>query len=122
MPMCYVCNHSFTDYGELARHIAGSKKGHAKSKKWAAKFLLMHNLSPRTKRDKPKQVTLSEKEKDYKASTITELSGEVETVKTWCPTCKTINRQALPIEFTQSKEAWKSKTGILITNCPRCKK
>ena len=118
MELCHSCNKEFADYKELALHISSSKKGHRKGKRWAAKYLLrLRALSKRENNYGHSKLT--EADKENKRSTIRKLSGESVFVEALCPHCKRKSRQNLPIEYAESKEAWRNK-GCLVVLCQSC--
>jgi hypothetical protein len=116
---CFCCNQTFEDYQALALHISQAKKGHRKSKKWAAKYNLKVGLLNQ-KKDIPERIPFTDEDKQNKLSTIRTVSGEVETVVTVCPQCKGRSHQQLPIEFTRSQYAWRTVQGTLRVSCPNC--
>lgn len=117
--LCHSCNQGFPDYGELAKHIASSKKGHRKGKKWAAKYLL-RTRELNKKKEMKGRVALTEAEKENKKDTVRELSGETTIVETYCPHCKRKSRQIMPMEFGESGNAWKIG-GCLAVLCNSCR-
>ena len=116
--LCLSCNEVFADYTELALHIQSSKKGHRKGKKWASNYLL------RTRQLDQKQINgrvpLTEEQKENKRNMVRELSGRNENVVTYCPQCKSKTAQPLPVEFTQSREAWRIGKNFAVL-CSECK-
>ena len=125
MPICFCCGRTdFKDNIELAQHIVVSKKGHVRSKTWASKVLLNVRKLNR-KGNLPERSSATEEERDAiketKAEIRLELSGETEVVVAGCPTCKQAHQVELPLEFTRSGFAWRTKSGLLITRCAKCK-
>lgn len=121
MPSCYSCNPPSThpDFGALALHIM-STKGHKKGRKWAAKYLMINNLSPEKRNGKQQgRIILTEEQKESKRDSRYQLSGENEVVVTICPKCKTGRKLALPVEFTGSPVAWRIK-GLFAVLCSVC--
>ncbi len=116
--ICHSCNNDFPDFESLAKHIVASKKGHRRGKKWAAGYLLKVRAL-NAKKDF-NYVPMTQEDRENRASTIRELSGETQYVKIICPNCKTYNQLKLPVEYIESKEAWRSKVGTLIVNCLDC--
>jgi len=113
MPDCHACGQSFPGFRELAVHIAGSKKGHRKGKRWAAKFLLLNG-----KRDKPEynNTPLTEEQKENRQSTKRVLSGDQRNALCICPKCRQGHRQVLPAEYVESPTAWRIN-GVLAIRC-----
>ncbi len=121
MPVsCFYCDQTFEDFSALAVHIGSSKKGHRKGKRWAAKYLLLNKLSPNAKRKDNNRTPLTEEDKANRASLIRELSGNKKAMTTYCPKCKGNAHQPVPIEYAESPAAWRTTSGVLIMNCPRC--
>ena len=124
MPSCFCCGRTdFKDNIELAQHIAASKKGHRKSKTWASKVLLnVRQLNRKGNLPERSSATEEEREaiKDIKKELKVELSGELEVVMAGCPTCKQPHEVELPVEFTRSGIAWRTRSGMLITRCTKC--
>ena len=121
MPSCRYCDHlPFPDWHELALHITQSKKGHSRGKKWAASVLTNVNQLNQ-KKDLPQRVPLTDEEKAAKKDSRQELSGGMVTVLTLCPKCNKVTHQAVPVEFAQSKRAWRATNGTLFILCIRCK-
>lgn len=116
---CHACGQPFENYGELAFHISSTRdKAHRKGKRWAAKYLHRANLN---KRDNDRgKIPLTEEQKDAKEDLKRELSGNTEMVLTYCLGCKTGIRQPVPVEYSQSPNAWRTGNGTLIMPCPRC--
>ncbi len=121
MPVqCFCCGATFEDYAELAKHVSASKKGHRKSKKWAADYMLK-TRQLNQKRDLPQRIPLTEEQKDNYQETKRELSGEYENVICLCPRCKLGHREQVPTEYSHSEQAWRSPKGTLMMICQRCK-
>lgn len=118
MTLCHSCDKSFPDYRELALHILSTKKGHRKGRRWAAKYLSHLNALARKELNHGRS-ELTEADRENKRSTIRVLSGESVFVEALCPHCKRKSRQNLPIEYAESKEAWRSK-GSLVVLCQSC--
>ncbi len=118
--ICLACGENFEyDWTALALHISKEKKGHRKGKKWAANYLLK-TRKLNQKRDLTARTPLTEEEKESKREMKRELSGEEERVKTYCPQCKTGSSAVLPIEHTQSPDAWKVKDRLVLM-CNTCR-
>ncbi len=118
MPFCHSCKKPFADFKELALHIISSKKGHRHGKRWAAKYLLkVRQLDKR--KELNGRTPMTEEQKENKRNLERELSGENEFVITYCPHCKSLKKQPMPIEFTQSGEAWREKDKLVVL-CPSC--
>ena len=116
--LCHSCDKPFGDYRELALHILSSKKGHRQGRRWAARYLSHLNALAR-KENFQGHSELTEADKENKRSTIRKLSGESVFVEALCPHCKRKSRQNLPIEYAESKEAWRNK-GCLVVLCQSC--
>jgi len=113
MPDCRACGKVCADYKELAVHIAGSRKGHRRGKRWAAKFLLLKG-----KRDKPEydRTPLTDEQKENRQSTKRVLSGDQRNALCICPKCQQGHRQVLPVEYVESPTAWRIN-GVLAIRC-----
>lgn len=118
-PSCHSCDQSFADYGELAKHIAASKKGHRKGKVWAANYLLRTRALDTKKFEGRRPLT--EADKANKASTKLELSGATKDVLAVCPRCHKGHRESLPVEYAESNQAWRQKN-CLVLLCRSCKR
>ena len=122
MPTCNYCGESCTDFKALAVHIIANKSDHPKSGYyWALKF----NTNAKylnSKQDRPSgRLALSDEDKQAKADCHLELSGELRTVMTHCPTCDMSFMLALPVEYVADPTAWKiGKT--LAVSCQKCRK
>lgn len=115
--ICHSCQHDFPDYESLAKHISGSKKGHRQGKRWAAGYLMkIRRLN--SKRDFKPANPMSEADRENRAKSFRELSGKNRMTFTMCPTCKKGFNQILPVEFADSKDAWRNKLGVPMVNCP----
>lgn len=55
-----------------------------------------------------------------RVSTQRKLSGESKEVLTMCPICTKGVHQNLPVEFIESKTAWRAANGTLIVCCLKC--
>ncbi len=55
-----------------------------------------------------------------KAEIVRDISGIEETVTTVCPKCKKSGQQSLPVEYVESRDAWRTKSGCLIVMCYTC--
>lgn len=121
MPQCHSCGDIFPDWKALADHIATSKTGHRKGKKWAAKIRMVNSLSAKARYGKKnfERTPLTEEQKEAKELSQRELSGEIEVVTTVCPKCKHQAHQVLPVEFTQNNHAWRIKA-LLPVFCEGC--
>jgi hypothetical protein len=108
----------FTDYKDLALHIAASKNGHRGGKKWAAKYLM--NIRALSRKENHNRIELTEEDRENKLDTIRHLSGKEERVMAICPQCKQGHRESLPVEFTQSSIAWRVKN-CLVVMCEKCR-
>ncbi len=118
MVLCHSCSQPFADYRELAQHIASSKKGHKKGKRWAAKYLL--NVSFLNRRENYGHSELTEADKENKREMVRILSGETTVVETLCPHCHRKSRQIIPIEYGESNKVWRNN-GCLVVLCQSCK-
>ena len=121
MPKCFNCDEVFPDYMALALHITSAKKGHRKGKRWAAKYLMLNKISIDKKRNN-NRTPLTEKDRENKRNSKLELSGQTQTLLTYCPKCKKSYKQAVPVEYAMSPTAWRNTKGILIMACPNCQK
>jgi hypothetical protein len=122
---CHSCGNFFEDYTELARHIAGSTKGHRKGKKWAAQLLLrVKQLDKKAEFQEriENRTPLSEEDKQARRSNKLELSGVKKMMNTQCPHCKTLHVETVEVEHTQSTLAWKTPKGTLLILCARCRR
>ena len=119
MPMetCRTCNKSFEGFQELALHIMSSK-GHSKGKIWAAKFLSLKSWM----KDKPERMEVTEEDRENKKDGRRVVSGNTQHVKTVCPNCKQSNVQSLPVEYIESRGAWKTSSGAFMVDCINCRK
>ena len=121
---CHTCHITFPDYHALAVHISSNKKGHARGKKWAAKFLLVNGLSAKNRLGKiqTERTPLTDQQKENIEDCQRELSGETELVKTICPNakCRRITTQHIPVEHAQEPLAWRS-AGTLVIQCEYCR-
>jgi hypothetical protein len=118
---CHSCHTTFPDYKSLAKHILASKVGHRQGKRWAAKMVMINNLSAKNRTDRQLngRVALTEEQKETRDSLQVELSGNIKRVNTYCPKCKQSSTQALPVEYTNSQWAW--RVGLkLVVFCPTC--
>lgn len=124
--LCHYCHHTpFPDYTALAQHIIAEKRTHRKGRIWAAKFLTRQrqlDQSATIKARRENRAPLTEQEKENRQSTLLELSGETTVIITSCPQCKSKMRQAIPVEYAKSKDAWRTTQGILVVSCARCQK
>lgn len=120
MPSCRYCSHEpFPDWHELAIHIMSSKGKHRFGKTWAAK-MLTNVTQLNQKKDLPQRVPLTDEEKAAKQDSRQELSGHERMVLTLCPKCNKVTHQAVPVEFAQSKRAWRATNGTLMILCQNC--
>lgn len=119
MPTCRTCNKECADFKELALHIIASR--HRQGKRWAAKYIMMNNLSP-SKRfaDKRDRIALTDEDKANREDTRRVLSGAQEFVTTLCLRCNYPTRQSLPVEYSQGRDAWRIQ-GHLVVMCPSCR-
>jgi hypothetical protein len=122
MQNCHSCNFTCEDFKDLALHIIKNKSTHRKGLKWASAYLFKVNFLNQ-KVDKPEgRITLTEEQKEAKENSQRELSGNLASVKICCPLCNTYSRDRIPIEYTESSFAWKSKSGEFLINCLDCRK
>lgn len=115
---CHSCGQPFDNFHDLAVHIAGSRKGHRKGKKWASKYILLNG-----RRDKQnfQRTPLTEAEKENKREMKRELSGETKSGLVFCPHCKTKHQQTLPVEYVDSPSAWRIEK-MLVILCSGCRR
>ena len=119
MPDCKTCCLPFEDWPKLVDHILDNKSIHPKySVKFALSYKLKHAMFEPAKKQEGR-IPLTEQEKENKIDTQRQLSGEMQIVKTLCPSCNAKPYQNLPIEFVQSPYAWR-KNELLVTCCNRC--
>ncbi len=116
---CHSCAQSFVDYRELAIHIAASRKGHRKGKIWAAKYLLRTRALDTKKFEGRRPLT--ESDKANKASTKRVLSGETKDVLAVCPVCYKRHHEVLPVEYTESSQAWRQGHSLVVM-CSSCRR
>ncbi len=114
--LCISCKKVCADYQELALHIASSKNGHRNGKRWAAKYL----VGVKNRQEFKGRIPLTDIEKKSKLDTVREMSGSQESVVAICPRCKRRHRESLPIEYTQSRDAWHIQNSVVVM-CPGCK-
>jgi hypothetical protein len=121
MVNCHSCGQSFENFGELALHIASSRKGHRQGKVWAAKYLV-----GKVKRDMPQRSPMTEEERENRAANLEEsrrqVSGREKIEQTVCPLCKSFSRQSLPVEYVGSLQAWRNDKGLVVVCCEGCRK
>lgn len=121
---CRYCTFKAKDYGELARHIKQSKKGHRWGKKWAASYLTKVRILNQ-KRDLPQRIPMSPDQKEAyneaKEETHRELSGKTRSETTVCPKCKRPHNEIIPVEYSESPRAWRSPAGMLVILCFQCR-
>jgi hypothetical protein len=65
------------------------------------------------------RTALTEDEKQNKEDVHRVLSGEEKRVNTWCPKCKRIGVDSLPIEFVENPTAWRI-AGKIVKFCINC--
>lgn len=118
MVLCHSCQKVFEDYKELALHIQSNKKGHRKGKKWAARYIMRVRQLDK-KKELNGRVPMTEEQKENRRDNVRELSGETEQLLTICPHCKKGHRELLPVEFSQSRDAWQVKDRLVVL-CPIC--
>lgn len=122
---CFYCDFSAPDYQTLATHVSGSKKGHRRGKRWAAKYLMVNGLSFDKRHELPKRVANNpDKEKtafgdENRANSKRVLSGKTEFARVFCPWCKKHNQRELPVEYTGSQFAW-HREQCLVVCCEGC--
>lgn len=116
--LCNSCHAIFEDYGELARHILASKKGHKRGKMWAAKYLNRHVINKRFFENNGCSPLTAEDTKN-KQDTKRVLSGQQRSMETFCPKCKKINRAVLEAEYVANPLAWRIG-GRLVKLCISC--
>lgn len=120
MPTCNSCHRVFPDYQSLALHIQASRKGHARSKKFAADFLLKNPLSAKAKNGKTlERIPITSEQREAREDTRRELSGDSELVITICPRCKRKERRLMEVEYTKSETALKIGSCIVVI-CNNC--
>ncbi len=113
---CISCGKVCEDYRELASHIAGSKKGHRKGKRWAAQYLSRHVLN---KREYNNRTPMTAEQKTTKDDIMRIVSGEQRVADTVCPKCKKPSRAVFEIEYAESSSAWRIG-GRLVKMCDGC--
>ena len=122
---CFCCNHDpFNSPKELAQHIMTQKKGHHKSKIWAAKVIAGATLRNKV------EIKPIPKDPDYKPTELGEenranmklqLSGKTHPITCLCPKCKRQHLESLEIEFLRLPNLWiiENKPAVLCGNCKR---
>jgi len=121
MPTCFICQKFFPDYKVLALHIQ-TTKGHNKSKKFAAKVLcsVKDKLEIKPVACDP-DYEPTEYGDDNRANVRLQLSGETIGVNCFCPHCKRLSHQNLPVEFLSLEHLWvlNGKPAVLCESCRR---
>ncbi len=120
MPECRSCFQDFPDFKTLAIHISGEKRGHAKGKKWAAKYLLVNGLSAKQRFEHKERVALTEDEKDARDNAHLELSGETKMVYAYCTACRRKYPRVVEVEYVTSQTALRGGDGTLMITCENC--
>ena len=115
---CNTCYEEFPDYQSLALHIMSAKSKHQRGKKWAAKFLSLKSWM----KEKPERIGVTAQDRENKENGRRELSGNTQHVKTVCPNCKQSNVQSLPVEYVESRDAWKTQSGVFMVDCINCRR
>jgi L-asparaginase II len=122
---CFCCNHApFNSPTELALHISSQKKGHRKSKMWAAKVLAGSTLRNKVEfkpvsKDPDKVAT--ELGDENRANAKLQLSGKLHGVMCHCPHCRQPHKEMLEVEFLRLEHLWliENKPAVLCGNCKR---
>ncbi len=121
MPDCHSCGRTdFADFHELAIHISGENRGHAKGKKWAANYILKNGLSAKQRFEHKERTPLTEDEKDARDNTHRELSGQTKMVYAYCTACKRKYPRVVEVEYIQSQTALRGNDGTLMITCDNC--
>ena len=100
---CFCCNHSpFNSPKELAQHISSQKKGHRKSKMWAAKVLAGSTLRNKVERkpvSKDPDKVATEYGDDNRENAKLQLSGQLHGIYCICPHCRQPHHKQVEVEF-----------------------
>lgn len=120
MPECIACHQFFKDYKELALHITCNRKTHKRGLLWASKFLTnQRNLDRKATMQSRDRLPLTQEDKENRDNNQRELSGHIQTVKTYCPHCKRNGVYQFPVEYISSPEAWRVGS-TLVKLCIPC--
>ena len=131
MIICHSCQEVFENHHDLAFHLDRNKGTHKLSygtRKWIAKMLAINTLSAKARRDIPKRIAPNpDKERteygnENREQAVKVLSGETEFVNTHCPNCNKGARQLLPAEYINEPIVWRNQIGLLMVNCPSCRR
>jgi hypothetical protein len=115
---CRSCDiDGLPDYKALALHIIQNKKTHKKGRLWALRYMSKQQILDRKISMKSKDFApATEDEVEIRETTRRDLSGRAEYVKTICLQGKHPVQQHLPVEYTESAEAWRIQ-GLLVVTC-----
>ena len=128
---CRICQEVFENYHDLAMHLGRNRETHKLSygtRKWIAKMLAVNTLSAKARHEIPKRIAQdpdyerTEYGNENRENARRELSGENEYVNTHCPQCNKGFRQLLPVEYFSNPLAWRNRIGVLMVDCPNCRR
>lgn len=115
MPDCRICGESQDDWKQLALHIIKNKKTHRKGLNWARKFLSKQQILDRRLANRNREhITLTDEDIASKQDSRREISGQMVRAKTICPRGYHPDIQELPVEYTESPEAWRIQDRLVV--------
>ena len=122
---CLSCNKTILgDRTDLAQHIMSAKRGHDRSKRFAARILTdVRRLDRKVTflaRNKGR-TKLTEEQKQIKKDLVRQVSGAVQSVLTVCPKCCKGHEEKLEVEYINSPSAPRSHSGKLLRLCEGCR-
>jgi hypothetical protein len=120
---CHQCHKILQSPIELALHIM-QNKSHRYGRIWAAKVLAGSTLRTRIeyKRiDPDPDHEPTEYGDENRQNSKVKLSGHEKTVSCFCPKCKQVYYESVPVEFLQLKFLWMSN-GKPISLCGNCRR
>lgn len=120
MPTCLNCQQLFTDYKGLAHHIIANKKTHKRGLLWASKYIMRQRQLDRKATEQGRNYTpLTQTDKDNRHDLERVLSGVAINSPTICPKCKHKSISQFPIEYAESRQAWRVGNA-LVKLCVAC--
>jgi hypothetical protein len=130
--ICHACHQSFESYDLLSDHIVEKcsrkrtyeAKLHRRSLKWASEYkhrkVLKAQVELKPISDDPDKIKTEYGEENRQNMRL-QLSGETIGANCFCPHCKRLSHQNLPVEFLSLEYLWRlnGKPAVLCESCRR---
>jgi hypothetical protein len=120
-PYCRDCHQTFLSWDDFVKHVLKYQSTHSqKTVDFARRYTLRRVIFKPVDENKDR-IPLSAEDRAKKDEAHRLISGIEKVVLAYCPRCKQRHPIKIPVEYIQSKTAWRNKD-LLMVNCLNCRR